>query len=604
MKLGIVGNGFVGKATALLACKDIECVVYDKDPSLCIPNGVVLKDLSSCDVIFISVPTPMDKNGDCFTGIVSSVVRDIKSSSIIVCRSTVPVGTCKKLGIYFMPEFLTEKNWKDDFFTTSLWIFGGQDDRFKRMMTQMIYIAYGNDKIQNADIVFLSTDEAEAIKYFRNSFLATKVAFCNEFYRFCIKNDIDYSTVAKYACMDSRIGHSHVAVPGHDGKYGFGGTCLPKDTVSLRNQMGADSILLSAVVERNNNIDRPEQDWKTDVGRAFISNNDITPCTLITGGAGFIGNNLCRYLLKRGERVLVIDNFCSSNRGYIHELLANPLFTLIEADILDKQKYMNLRNIKGIYHLACAASPPKYQADPIHTMDTCFTGTHNILDLARENKCPVLFTSTSEVYGEPAVSPQPETYRGNVNTVGIRSCYDEGKRIAETLCFEYRRLGIDTKIVRIFNTFGPFLNPEDGRVITNFVKQAISGQDITIYGTGSQTRSFCYVDDLVEGLVKMMASDEHGPINLGNPNEISVLEIAEKIIKFTGSSSKLVFCPLPQDDPTQRCPDISLANEKLGWKPVIDLDTGLQKTIKWNRKNILNFKLNVNANECVKNRSL
>jgi UDP-glucuronate decarboxylase len=486
-----------------------------------------------------------------------------------------------------MPEFLTEKNWKDDFFTTSLWIFGGTDDRFKRLMTQMIYIAYGNEKIKTVDIVFLSTDEAEAIKYFRNSFLATKVAFCNEFYTFCRVKGIDYTTVAKYACADSRIGSSHTTVPGHDGKYGFGGTCLPKDTVSLRNQMGKlglDAPVLSAVVERNNTIDRPEQDWKGDVGRAYIFTNSDTPSILVTGGAGFIGNNLCRYLLNKGERVIVVDNFCSSNREYVKELLTNSSFTMIEADILDKKKYCHLRNIKSIYHLACAASPPKYQADPIHTMETCFTGTRNILDLARENKCPVLFTSTSEVYGEPMISPQPETYRGNVNTVGIRSCYDEGKRIAETLCFEYRRLGIDTKIVRIFNTFGPFLNPEDGRVVTNFIKQAVSGQDITIYGTGSQTRSFCYVDDLVEGLVKMMASAEHGPINLGNPNEISVLEIAEKIIKVTGSSSKLVFCPLPQDDPTQRCPDISVAIDKLGWKPVIDLDTGLQKTIKWNQE--------------------
>jgi UDP-glucuronate decarboxylase len=575
MKIGIIGNGFVGKATRLFECQEIQCLTFDKEETLCNPAGTTLQDIKACDIVFVCVPTPMDQNGDCYLGIVKQVVQDLKPHPYIVVRSTLPPGTADNLGVYFMPEFLTEKNWSSDFYTTSCWIFGGhsssQDQEFRKLVTNLINTAFKYQKIESNHISFLSRSEAEAVKYFRNSFLATKVSFCNEFYRYCEDKGIDYSQVAKYACLDTRIGSSHTQVPGHDGHFGFGGTCLPKDTACLRNLM-KNSPLLDAVVYRNDTIDRPEKDWQQDHGRAFISGKSRI---LITGGAGFIGNNLARYLLNQGEHVVVIDNFCSSDKSGIQDLLANPCYTLIDKDVLAIPK---LTGLKQIYHLACAASPPKYQTDPLHTIKTCVMGTMNVLELAKENGCPLLFSSTSEIYGEPLVSPQPESYRGNVNTVGPRSCYDEGKRMAETLCYEYGKK-LDIKMVRIFNTYGPRMTSTDGRVITNFLSQALKGDDLTVYGSGSQTRSFCYIDDLVRGLVTMMSSTEKGPINLGNPTEQTILEIANKIIKITGSSSRIVYKPLPVDDPTQRCPDITLAKVKLGWSPEVDIETGIRKMI-------------------------
>lgn len=302
---------------------------------------------------------------------------------------------------------------------------------------------------------------------------------------------------------------------------------------------------------------------------------------LITGGAGFIGNNLTRYLLAQGERVIVIDNFISSKRDKISDLLNHPNFTFLEGDICDPEFYFDeLPKIKQIYHLACPASPPKYQAYPLQTIKTCVNGTINILEIAKTNNCSILFTSTSEVYGESLVTPQPESYRGNVNTIGIRACYDEGKRLAETIMFEYKRqFGVDIKVVRIFNTYGPYMDEDDGRIVTNFIKQVREDKDITIYGTGNQTRSFCFVDDLIRGLVLMMASPHTGPVNLGNPNEMSIFEIALKICEIFGKKIKIKYFPLPQDDPTHRCPDITLAKTLLGWEPQINIDDGLKKTI-------------------------
>lgn len=307
----------------------------------------------------------------------------------------------------------------------------------------------------------------------------------------------------------------------------------------------------------------------------------MKPAILITGGAGFIGNNLTRYLLDQGERVVVIDNFISSKKDKISDLLNHPNFTLLEDDISHPGMYYDdLPEIKQIYHLACPASPPKYQAYPLKTIQTCVNGTINILEIAKTHNCPILFTSTSEVYGESLVTPQPETYRGNVNTIGIRACYDEGKRLAETIMFEYhRQFGVDIKVVRIFNTYGPYMDEDDGRIVTNFIKQVREDKDITIYGTGKQTRSFCFVDDLVRGLILMMASPHTGPVNLGNPNEMSIFEIAWKISKIFGKELRIKYFPLPQDDPTHRCPDITLAKTLLGWEPRINIDDGLKKTI-------------------------
>lgn len=299
---------------------------------------------------------------------------------------------------------------------------------------------------------------------------------------------------------------------------------------------------------------------------------------LVTGGGGFIGSHLCERLLKDGHDVICVDNFYTGSKDNIRHLLSHPDFELIRHDIT-----MPLfLEVDAIYNLACPASPVHYQNNPIHTTKTCVMGAINMLGIAQRLKIPILQSSTSEVYGNPLEHPQKEAYWGNVNCIGLRSCYDEGKRCAETLFFDYnRQCGVQIKVVRIFNTYGPRMLPNDGRVVSNFIIQALKNEDISIYGDGSQTRSFCYVSDLVEGLVRMMDTPAEitGPINLGNPGEFTMLELADLVIEMTGSKSRKVFRPLPQDDPTKRKPDISKAGEVLGWKPTIQLREGLQRTI-------------------------
>lgn len=299
---------------------------------------------------------------------------------------------------------------------------------------------------------------------------------------------------------------------------------------------------------------------------------------LVTGGAGFLGSHLCKALLERGNHVICMDNFFTGNMRNIEPLKINPDFDVIFHDVINPYSFY----VDEIYNLACPASPPFYQKDPISTYKTSIFGALNALELADKWNAKVFQSSTSEVYGDALVHPQPETYWGNVNPHGIRSCYDEGKRGAETLFFDYHRQhGTKIKVVRIFNTYGPAMNPEDGRVVSNFIMQALRGEDITIYGDGTQTRSFQYVDDLIRGFLILMDSgdDVNGPVNMGNPGEFTMLELAEKIIKKTGSKSKLVFKPLPGDDPKQRRPDISLAKQLFNWKPEINLDEGLERTI-------------------------
>lgn len=302
---------------------------------------------------------------------------------------------------------------------------------------------------------------------------------------------------------------------------------------------------------------------------------------LVTGGAGFIGSNLCDRLIKDGNDVICLDNYFTGSKDNIRHLIGNDHFELIRHDVTEPY----LAEVDEIYNLACPASPPHYQYDPIKTIRTSVMGAINVLDLAQACRAKVLQASTSEVYGDPAVHPQVESYWGNVNPIGIRSCYDEGKRCAETLFMDYHRQNnVRIKLIRIFNTYGPRMNPEDGRVVSNFIMQALRGEDITIYGTGMQTRSFQYVDDLVEAMVRMMATDDSftGPVNTGNPGEFTMLELAEKVIELTGSKSKIVFRPLPGDDPKQRKPDITLAKEKLGgWEPKVQLEEGLIKTIEY-----------------------
>ncbi len=307
---------------------------------------------------------------------------------------------------------------------------------------------------------------------------------------------------------------------------------------------------------------------------------------LITGGAGFVGSHLCDRLLKEGHEVICLDNFFTGRRKNIEHNLSHPYFELVRHDITTP--YM--AEVDEIYNLACPASPVHYQYNAIKTVKTSVMGAINMLGLAKRLKAKILQASTSEVYGDPIVHPQPEEYWGNVNTIGIRSCYDEGKRCAETLFMDYHRQnGVRIKIVRIFNTYGPRMHPNDGRVVSNFIVQALKGEDITIFGDGSQTRSFQYIDDLLEGMIRMMATNDTitGPINIGNPNEFSMLELASKVIELTGSKSKIVFRPLPADDPKQRQPDITKAKTLLnGWKPVVQLEEGLIKTINYFQKEL------------------
>ncbi|MCP4350326.1 MAG: SDR family oxidoreductase [Desulfobacterales bacterium] len=299
---------------------------------------------------------------------------------------------------------------------------------------------------------------------------------------------------------------------------------------------------------------------------------------LVTGGAGFLGSHLCERLLKQGNEVVCVDNFFTGTKDNILHLLDNPYFEVMRHDVT----FPLYVEVDEIYNLACPASPIHYQFDPVQTTKTSVHGAINMLGLAKRVKAKIFQASTSEVYGDPTVHPQPESYWGNVNTVGLRACYDEGKRCAETLFFDYfRQHGLRIKVARIFNTYGPKMHPDDGRVVSNFIVQALRGNPITIYGDGSQTRSFCYVDDLVEVITRFMNTpdDFTGPVNIGNPGEFSILELAEKVIALTGSGSEIVFKALPSDDPKQRQPDISLAREKLGWKPEIPLEEGLKHTI-------------------------
>jgi UDP-glucuronate decarboxylase len=300
---------------------------------------------------------------------------------------------------------------------------------------------------------------------------------------------------------------------------------------------------------------------------------------LITGGAGFLGSHLCDKLLAQGHDVICLDNLFTGSKANIAHLFGNPNFEFVRHDVIDPYKY----EVDQIYNLACPASPPHYQYNPIKTTKTSVMGAINCLGLAKRTKARVFQASTSEVYGDPSIHPQPESYWGNVNPIGRRSCYDEGKRVAETLFFDYHRENkVDIRIVRIFNTYGPRMHPNDGRVVSNFIVQALKGVDLTIYGDGQQTRSFCYVDDLLEGFVRLMDQTETvGPVNIGNPGEFTMLELAQQVLKLTNSKSKIVHKPLPADDPKQRRPDITLAQKYLKWEPKVQLAEGLAKTIEY-----------------------
>lgn len=306
---------------------------------------------------------------------------------------------------------------------------------------------------------------------------------------------------------------------------------------------------------------------------------------LITGGAGFLGSHLCDRLMDAGEEVICLDNYFTGRKSNISHWIGHPRFELIRHDVTEPIQL----EVDRIWHLACPASPVHYQFNPIKTAKTSFLGTYNMLGLARRVGARLLLASTSEVYGDPEVHPQPETYRGCVNTIGIRSCYDEGKRIAETLCFDYKRMhDVEVRVMRIFNTYGPRMLPDDGRVVSNFIVQALRGESLTLYGDGQQTRSFCYVDDLIEGMIRLMNSDETGPVNIGNPTEFTIRQLAEIVRQKINPELKFIREDLPQDDPTQRKPVIDLAISLLGWQPKIALKEGLDSTIEWFKREVKN----------------
>lgn len=316
---------------------------------------------------------------------------------------------------------------------------------------------------------------------------------------------------------------------------------------------------------------------------------------LVTGGAGFLGAHICRELCKLGNNVICLDNLYTGSRSNITTLAQSPNFSFLQHNICDPIEL----DVDEIYNFACPASPPHYQADPIQTMKTSVLGTLNMLELARKTGAKIIQASTSEIYGDPLIHPQPETYWGNVNTIGVRACYDEGKRVAETLIYDYQRQHkVNVRVARIFNTYGPGMNMNDGRVVSNFIVQALKGEPITMYGIGHQTRSFCYRDDLVEGIIRLMNAPDavNFPVNIGNPNEFTIRQLAEIIIELTGSKAKFAFQPLPQDDPLQRCPDISRAKQYLNWMPQVELREGLAKTISY-------FEGQLNSNKTAKTKS-
>jgi len=590
-EIGVVGGGFVGQATALLACKGVKVHMFDRDPSKCSEGVTQITDLSGCSLVFVAVPTPSHLDSSVYTGVVESVVSDIRrhlgADKAIVIRSTVPPGTSDKLGCFFMPEFLTEKNWRDDFKSCTDWVFGvpcGATADERRSFHATIQAVFGASCdagcIESRSIQMVDAKCAEATKYFRNSFLALKVGYANEMEKYCRAAGIDYDTTALLTGLDPRIGHSHLSVPGPDGKGGYGGTCFPKDTNGLCTEMerlGVEPVLLRALIDRNERLDRPGQDWKSDVGRTIASRPK--PAVVVAGGSGFLGAHLCRKLLgARKDRIIVcVDDLSTGRLCNIDDMLDNPRFAFVKRDVREPLR-LGLVDVKEVYNLACPASPPKYQKDPIGTTETCFTGTRSLLALAKSNNAKFLQASTSEVYGDPGESPQAETYWGNVNCTGPRSCYDEGKRVAESLCFDYKREGADVRVARIFNTYGPCMDPHDGRVVSTLMRQALAGEDLTVHGDGSQTRSFCYVSDMIEALQALMElpAAPAGPVNLGSSDEITVLELAKIVKDVVGRPSIAVrLVDRPVNDPNRRRADNSLASELLGWAPTVPLRDGL-----------------------------
>lgn len=580
MKFGIAGFGFVGKATSLFENTSTQLLIYDIDPT---KSNCTLLEFIDSQIIFICLPTPMNLDGRCNTKIIENFLLQIQNSkALIIVRSTVPIGFCDQKHVYFMPEFLTEKNWKDDFIQTKYWIVGcpsGSNDSEKSLISKLIQSSYNENKINSKEIIWTNNSTLEISKLVKNAFLSTKVSFFNEIYELANKYpDVDYSKMVDILKLDDRIGKSHMLVPSN-GKRGYGGTCFPKDTLNLYSlfcSSGLKSRILSSNLDRNEFVDRKDRDWLSDYNRTITQTSKKV--ILVTGGCGFIGSNLCERFLKDSNNfVLCLDNLSSGRISNVQHLFSKENFLFIQHDITER---LFLPKVDMIYHLACPASPPEYQKNPIKTIKTCIDGLWNILKLCKQNRCKMLFSSTSEIYGDPLQHPQKETYWGNVNPLGTRSCYDESKRLSETIIYEYRKKHkLDLKIVRIFNTYGPKMRLDDGRIITNIISCHLEKKTLIVNGNGKQTRSFCYIDDMLDGLIAMMNSEEMGPINLGNPDcEVTINQLIE-IFNASVSKINVEYKNYDLDDPKQRRPDISLANKRLDWHPQISIRDGFLNTV-------------------------
>jgi UDP-glucuronate decarboxylase len=578
MIIGIIGFGFVGKATSLFQHPSFEYYIYDLDASKCQPPNLTLREMEVCDIIFVAIPTPMNIDGSCDTSIIENVLKQLNHKNIVI-RSTIPIGFCDKYNVFFMPEFLTEMNWKNDFIENRFWVIGLPEGVKKNLiLEEVIQLSKMNQSIYFDDIIYLKCKEAELVKLVKNTYLATKVSFFNEIYDLSLMHGIDYESVIKVVGLDNRIGMSHMTVP-NGGKRGYGGTCFPKDMnniYSLFQESNLKSYLIESNLRRNEFVDRPERDWLKDRNRTNTSVEG--KIILITGGAGFIGSHLCHRMIQDGHKVICVDNLSTGNMKNIEDLMGHSNFVFKKHDIT---KTLFIPRVDEIYHLACPASPPQYQKNALKTIKTSIKGMWNVLKICKQQRCKLLFTSTSEIYGDPLEHPQKEEYWGNVNPLGTRSCYDESKRLSETIIYEYRKKHkLDLKIVRIFNTYGPRMDLDDGRIITNVIRAGLQGLPLTVNGNGNQTRSFCYVDDMVEGLVKMMGSEEAGPINLGNPEcEFTINELVRLYEDISGKKLEIKYELYDKDDPKQRKPDIRKAKEKLGWDVKIGLREGLSKMI-------------------------
>src|SRR5437660_728261 len=608
-KVAVIGAGYVGLTTA--ACladlgNDVTVVDIDREKIAQLQKGHVpfyepgLTELvqrnaegrrlrfttsyrdavPGAEYAIIAVSTPEGEGGEADLSYVEAAAGSIADCMdgplVVVNKSTVPPLTGDMVSrvlrqrnskheahVLSNPEFLREGSAIQDFMHPDRVVVGSHDRAAAEKVAQLY------EPLQAPILITPNIYTAEMVKYASNAFLAARISFINEIARISERVGADAKLVAEGMGLDKRIGPAYLDVG-----IGYGGSCFGKDVkalAALAQRFDYHPELLHAVMD----INRDQRMLVIDKLRDALDGlNERT--------VGFIGSHLCEALLARGLRVLALDNFITGSSDNLHALSGNPDFEFRQANVNERIDVEG--DVRYVLHFASPASPPQYNANPIHTLKVGTLGTTNMLGLARAKAATFLLASTSEVYGDPLVHPQPESYWGNVNPIGPRGVYDEAKRFAEALTMAYHRFhGLDTRIVRIFNTYGRRMRPNDGRVVSNFIVQACGGEPLTVYGDGSQTRSFCYVDDLIDGIVRLFERGDADPTNIGNPHEFTVRQLAELVLRRTGSRSPIVERPLPIDDPKVRQPDIARARATLGWEPRISLDEGLQRTIEYFR---------------------